>query len=46
MDESDEVGGGIKNGDVLKDAEILLAHSRLQMQRVEVRKVWLAGRFA
>lgn len=46
VDESDEVGGGIKNGDVLKDAETLSAHSRLQMQHVEVRKVWLAGRFA
>lgn len=38
MDESDEVGGGIKNGDVLEDAEILSARSRLQPNAWEARK--------
>ena len=37
MDECDEVGGGIKNGDVLEDAEILLAHSRFDIDALEAR---------
>ena len=37
MDESDEVGGGIKNGDVLEDAEILSAHSRFGIDALEAR---------
>lgn len=38
MDEGDEVGGGIEDSDVLEDAEMLLAHSRLQNQRVGCRE--------
>ena len=46
MDESDEVGGGIKNSDVLEDAKILSGRSRSQTQRVESKEVCCIGRFA